>query len=166
MLAQLREDWHTRQARAAGLLAEARGEVVSARDVLRGWVGRTKPEALAYHSAQMDVEDTQQMARLRREFRHWNDDAIHAEMSADTSAPTLEELAQVEANRESARAAEATRRELVRQRQRIRAIAQEEIIADQLNRQDQARRTLQVAARAFQSDTPAMQRVIGERGWA
>lgn len=169
MVAQMRADWEQRQAQAAGLLAEQRGEVVSARDVLRGWVGRTKAEALAYHSAQMDLEDAQQMARLRRQFRHWDDDAIHAEMSADNTPPTLEELAAIQANRESARAAERAkeraRKERLQAAQRMRTIAREEILVDQFAREERIDRVLG-AVRSLQGDAPLMHRVVGERGWS
>jgi hypothetical protein len=77
----------TRAATNAGVLAEQRGEYFTQREIMRGDAGRTKQEALAYASAQMDLEDAQQRARYRK--LGWSDDYISQEgvLSADMSAP-------------------------------------------------------------------------------
>ncbi len=64
----------TRAAIAAGVLAEQRGEYFTQREIMQGLAGRTKAEALAYCSAQMDLEDAQQRARYRK--LGWSDDYI------------------------------------------------------------------------------------------
>jgi hypothetical protein len=63
---QFAADCAARSASAAVFMAEQRGEWVSPLEAARGLVGRTPSEAMAYASAQMDLEDAQHRARLRR----------------------------------------------------------------------------------------------------
>jgi hypothetical protein len=91
LVARATEDWYTRSLLASGALAEARGEYFTHREIMRGEAGRTHQEILAAASAQMDLEDAQQRARLRRSG--WTDERINDELSADTSAPSEYEQA-------------------------------------------------------------------------
>src|SRR5215207_6160607 len=86
-LRQLRaEEWHERAIAASVDLAEQRGELVSARDRVHG-IGRTKQEAVSYHSAVADLEDFKRAADLRKRWEHFQQFNSERE-SADMSAPS------------------------------------------------------------------------------
>jgi hypothetical protein len=69
------------------------------------------------------------MAQLRREFKHWDDDAIHQEMSADTTPPPFEERQAQKAREQAAtRAKQAERKHDAALLSRARVAAREEIL--------------------------------------
>jgi predicted transcriptional regulator len=86
------QDWATRNAIAAGELAAERGEYFTPREVMSGLAGRTKEEAIAWHSALMDRQDAEQRARLRR-MGYRDELTISEDWAADTSAPHPDDLA-------------------------------------------------------------------------
>jgi hypothetical protein len=108
-------DLHTRALVASGVLAAERGEYFTPREVLAGEAGRTRQEVLAYAMAQMDREDAQQVAALRK-AGYRDPLSISEDLSADVSAPLPADL-------EADQALVARGREVRREQQRIRHIA-------------------------------------------
>lgn len=105
------QDWATRNAIAAGELAAERGEYFTPREVMSGLAGRTKEEAIAWHSALMDRQDAEQRARLRR-MGYRDELTISEDWAADTSAPHPDDLARDAETLARGRARRARRREV------------------------------------------------------
>lgn len=75
-------------------LAYDRGELVDMRQALAdGGIGRTRGEAIAQASAQMDHEDRRIEAREQAEFRKWRAERAEG-TSGDMTAPTAAEAAE------------------------------------------------------------------------
>lgn len=120
--------------RASIEMALDRGEAVDIRQAWAdGGVGRTKGEALAFYSAQQDVEDARLRRRAAREVEQ-RGLSYYDDMSADTSAPSesdkAEHQALVQARLAQARAA--SQRHAARAD--ARAVAQTEIARNEERR--------------------------------
>jgi hypothetical protein len=123
----LAEDLRSRAALMAARHAEARGEYVHPLDVVRGQAGRTRAEAIAYMSAQADLDDARERVRLRK--MGWSEAELDgADQSPEPPEPQPATAAPARATQARARAAAAERQE------RQREIAHVAVGLDRINR--------------------------------
>lgn len=114
--------------RASIEMALNRGEVVDIRQAwANGGVGRTRAEALAFYSAQQDIEDARMRRQAQREIARIGELTYYEQMSADMSAPTESEKAEHRAALQAKQRKYAAAGRSWKRRAEARAVAQTEI---------------------------------------